>query len=339
MAIYRGPTGGDNRHILFKQGFGGIVCGAVIVEITLSHVTMTRRSPEGQYYRSGGSRVGLQIGPYNIIQNSLYKAPIEQYSIMTSRHWLVTVNNPTEEIHSYLRRLYDTEKVSYIIGQMEEGESGTPHIQYCVTFKEPARMAKLQKFDSKAHYEKCDNVEASRKYCSDRTKTTLSEVEEFGSAPVQRNSKNDWDEVRKNAEEGKFDKIPSDILIRNYSNLRRVHADSTKVHDSEQTRGVWLWGPSGSGKSHFARTYFTEVSSRVFIKPQSKWWDGYTEEPVVILDDLDSDCLSHYLKIWADKYGCRGEIKGSTIALKHKVLVVTSNYAIHELFGKKDETT
>jgi len=47
---------------------------------------------------------------------------------------------------------------------------------------------------------------------------------------------------------------------------------------------------------------------------------------------MDSNCLGHYLKIWADHYPCTGEIKGSTIPLVHKILVVTSNFTIAELF-------
>lgn len=54
----------------------------------------------------------------------------------------------------------------------------------------------------------------------------------------------------------------------------------------------------------------------------------------VIIDDLDSDCLAHYLKIWADKYACSGEVKGGTVPLQHETLIVTSNKSISALFGK-----
>lgn len=61
-------------------------------------------------------------------------------------------------------------------------------------------------------------------------------------------------------------------------------------------------------------------------------------QKIVILDDLDSDCLSHYLKIWADKWSCTGEIKGGTVQLRHTHFVVTSNYSIEELFANKGST-
>ena len=54
------------------------------------------------------------------------------------------------------------------------------------------------------------------------------------------------------------------------------------------------------------------------------------------MDDLDSNALGHYLKIWADRYKCNGEVKGATIELCHKVFIVTSNLSIEELFTKEE---
>lgn len=47
---------------------------------------------------------------------------------------------------------------------------------------------------------------------------------------------------------------------------------------------------------------------------------------------MDTSVLGHYLKIWADHYSCSGEVKGGTIPLFHKKLIITSNYSIGELF-------
>lgn len=72
----------------------------------------------------------------------------------------------------------------------------------------------------------------------------------------------------------------------------------------------------------------------LYIKAQNKWWDGYQAEEAVLIDDFDKGgaCLGHYLKIWADKWACTGEVKGATIPLNFKRIYITSNYSIEELF-------
>lgn len=95
-------------------------------------------------------------------------------------------------------------------------------------------------------------------------------------------------------------------------------------------RGVWIYGPPGTGKSHSARH---DYGDDVYIKAQNKWWDGYSGEKIVVLDDYDcKDVLGHYLKIWADRYACTGEVKGATVQLQHEKFIVTSNYSISECF-------
>lgn len=89
---------------------------------------------------------------------------------------------------------------------------------------------------------------------------------EFGTKPVQRNSKEDWEEVKQNAIKGDFDKIPADIYIKHYSNLKKIHCDNLKTLDYEECKGVWLWGPPGTGKTTFARTEYADPSE-VYIKP------------------------------------------------------------------------
>lgn len=103
--------------------------------------------------------------------------------------------------------------------------------------------------------------------------------------------------------------------------------------DHDNVRGIWLWGEPGTGKTTFART---EYEQPIYIKAQNKWWDGYGAEPTVILDDLDTDTLAHYLKIWADKWGASGEVKFGKVILCYDRFVVTSNYSIPQLFHGKD---
>jgi len=71
-----------------------------------------------------------------------------------------------------------------------------------------------------------------------------------------------------------------------------------------------------------------------FFKPISKWWDGYNDQEVVLIDDFELTSLKyldHYLKLWADPWGAlTGEIKGGTINLNYKKIYITSNYSISQ---------
>lgn len=100
--------------------------------------------------------------------------------------------------------------------------------------------------------------------------------------------------------------------------------------DCEHVRGIFISGPAGCGKTTAARE-FGKKHGGIFIKAQNKWFDGYFGEPVIVLDDLDTDTLFHYLKMWGDKWKCRGEVKGATCWLKHKWFVVTSNKNLESL--------
>lgn len=94
----------------------------------------------------------------------------------------------------------------------------------------------------------------------------------------------------------------------------------------------WFYGPTGSGKSRLARARF---EGDYYVKGFNKWWDGYTGQPTILLDDigLDHKFLGHYLKQWADHYPFNGETKGGSCSLRPTRFVVTSNYHPRDIWG------
>lgn len=80
-------------------------------------------------------------------------------------------------------------------------------------------MAALKKHCSKAHFEPVKKDNGAADYCN-KEETRLEGPWDFGIKPVKRNSKTDWDRVRELARKGDMDKIPSDIFIKHYGNLK-----------------------------------------------------------------------------------------------------------------------
>lgn len=132
-----------------------------------------------------------------------------------SRNWLCTLNNPEVAAQDYLEAWFTKAKAKYVVGQLEKGEEGTPHIQYFLNFKEPVRLAQLKKHCTRSHFEEVKINNGAHTYCM-KEDTRLEGPFEFGEKPVQRNSKTDWEEVKANAKAGNLDKVPADVFVKHY---------------------------------------------------------------------------------------------------------------------------
>lgn len=115
--------------------------------------------------------------------------------------------------------------------------------------------------------------------------------------------------------------------IDTYNIMKQAAIDRTKIVEDN----IWLFGKPGVGKSYWVRETYGDS---LYIKSQNKWWDGYVDQQYVLIDDFDrgGQHLSHYLKIWGDQYNLKGEVKGSTINLMYKRLIITSNYKPEEIW-------
>jgi len=76
-------------------------------------------------------------------------------------------------------------------------------------------LAKLKKVCGRSHFTPVHRDNGASGYCL-KEDTRVDGPWEYGVKPVRRNNKDDWDAVRKSAEEGKMDEIPAEILIRHY---------------------------------------------------------------------------------------------------------------------------
>lgn len=249
-----------------------------------------------------------------------------------ARHWSITINDTDTGISwdrpDGLHGPFST--LAWLRGQKEIGTTtNRPHWQLFATFKRAVRLAAVRKLFGTQSFAEPSRSEAAEEYVFKDDTAIAGTRFELGAKPHKRNSKTDWDAVKTLAKSGNLDDCPPDIYIQHYRTLKLIAMDNmAKPDDLDGCAGIWIYGPPGTGKSHYARQHY---GSSLYLKAQNKWWDGYQGQTNVLLDDLDTDCLSHYLKIWLDKWAFIAECKGSSIQIRPKNFIITSNYTPEQL--------
>lgn len=245
------------------------------------------------------------------------------------RNFVFTQNNyPNTE-------LVDSIDCKYIVYGKEVGESGTPHLQGFICFKNANSLSAVIKRMPGCHIEVAKTVEQAMEYCKKEgdfvergvAPVSMKEKTEMGGAETKRK----WEEVWELSKSGKIEEIDPEIRFKHYRTIRAVQKDyGVRPPDLEVDGGfkgiLWIYGLPGSGKSRWVRE--TYLKEEVYDKTLNKWWDGYNGERIVLLDDFGKahGVLGEHIKRWGDRYSFPAEIKGGKIDIRPERLVVTSNY-------------
>lgn len=267
--------------------------------------------------------------------------PTKDGSGRTARRWCFTLNNYTPEEEAAVAAFAAKPDCVYLCVGREVGESGTPHLQGYVVMRNAIRMTALKVMSRRLHCEiAVADTTMNRAYCSKD-----GNVAEFGVPPREGEvlqkycgelEKERWASARRAAAESRFDDIPDDIYVKHFGNVHAISACASVPLPAldHLTRHLWYYGAPGTGKSLKARSEYPNA----FIKDANQWWDGYSGQDVVIIEDLDhyNVGLTRSLKIWADIYDFPAERKGSTLGrIRPKLLIVTSNYSIDDIWSDK----
>lgn len=254
---------------------------------------------------------------------------------MTSRNFLCTKNLVSVKLEisheEYLKYIFEKLNAVYVAGQLEKGESGNLHIQFYVNVKTPCRVSALLKLDPKMHAEKVVYEKGAQRYVL-KEETRVDGPWEFGKRPIKLSEKTDWSAVWALASKGEIEKIPSPIKVIHYNKLKAIAKDHIKPKDCDHLRGIWIYGPSGSGKSLWVRDHIP--ASDLYDKNVNKWWDGYLKQKFVVIDDWmpEHEFLAYHLKKWSDRYACTLETKGGAVSANYEWLIITSQYKIEDCF-------
>lgn len=250
-----------------------------------------------------------------------------------AKHWCFTLNNPKNGYDD----LNNVKDWSYMVAGKEIGENGTPHLQGYVAFNKRYRFNAVKTMLPTAHLEvACGTPLEASDYCKkDGDYFEAGELPQHaghagGEANRQRCKR--VIELAKKRDLMAIEDEAPDLYLRHYSTLKRIGMDNPPdVMDIDKLEHEWLWGAPGVGKSRLARL----ENPGFYLKSHNKWWNGYKEQEVVLIDDLDHDTakwIGQFLKNWCDHYPFQAETKGDNMYIRPKKIVVTSNYTIEELF-------
>lgn len=245
---------------------------------------------------------------------------------MSSRNWCFTLNNYSPEEEESIQNL-DTK---YLVYGREIGEALTPHLQGTVVFHDKIRLTAAKKRIPRAHFERTKVLHKSIEYCKkDGNVFEKGEMPLTMSQAAKKGIAERWDLAR----QGRFEELPPE----NIKTYEYIFRKNLPCRDRDQLLNEWRYGESGAGKSSGVRK---EYGESLYVKDTTKWWDGYAGEETVLIEDWDpktTEYLSRYLKIWSDHYCFKAEVKGGSMEIRPRRIVVTSQYPIDGCFLESND--
>lgn len=221
----------------------------------------------------------------------------------------------------------------FLVGQREECPStGKKHWQFYAEFNKSIRAkaaAKALNVEG-AHMEpkRYGKGEWMANYCQKgRTKVEGTEFEEG-----KMSKQGERTDLQNVVDMIKNKKTIQEISEEHPETFIKFHRGIVALKESGETKRDWkmevsiYWGKPGTGKT---RKAYEDNKKSVFLKPLSKWWDGYEGQKTVIIDDFDPNTMDwsfDYLLRLLDRYPMRVEMKGSSTEFRSKKIIFTSNF-------------
>lgn len=240
---------------------------------------------------------------------------------LQGRYFLITLSCAHHPTQPTLK-----DPLCYLKGQQELGAGGYLHWQLLAIARKKISIHLVKTLiGGNAHVELSRSTAAEDYVWKEDSRVTGTQFE-LGTKPLSRARKADWDKILASAKDGKFEEIPSDILIRNYSAIKRIRVDHLVPLCRDNICVRVYWGLTGTGKTHTAHQEIAALGEPYFDKnPLTKWWDGYRAQKLVLIDEFAGRIDIINLLRWLDKYPCTVEIKGFTVPLEADKFWITSN--------------
>lgn len=243
-----------------------------------------------------------------------------------SRYWLFTYNNPDVSGDELLQRFREHPQVLFVIFQLERGVNGTPHFQGYVGLRSQRSLGYVRAQFGQWHFEPRRGTHADGVgYCS-KVDTRESGPWQFD-VPEEagQGTRTDIQRAVIALREGGIPRVVelcSEILVR-YPRGIVMLSQYLPIPERPPCDYILCIGPTGTGKTRWA----VESSNGDFYKhePRSPWFDGYTGQSTLIIDEYSGWWSLDYLLSFCDRYPHRLQIKGQSGWLVSSRVIFTAN--------------
>lgn len=264
-----------------------------------------------------------------------------------NRNWCFTLQASSEEEHVTwaapgcpcpLGKWMDDGSILYLVCQLEKPNADcNPHLQGYLQLKNPKGLGGMKKLSAAAHWEpRRGTHEQARDYCK-KSESRVNGPWELGNEKNEQGKRNDWALVSEKIAQGctrkqvLLDQPHLAPCAKGVDALIEAHLPDPPLQ--RDIKVFYLYGPTGTGKTHRAYTTFPQafkIKGKYF---EGKSFDKYEAQKVLILDEWDPQEWSLTLmNSLLDKWECSLQCRYFNKYAYWETVVICTNFKPEECY-------